>query len=194
MRGVEWEIAEKRTRFVRLDERKSVFGEIVGDIALAADELSVVLEWRSEILAPMTGSEAIVFVEAARVGMIRPLAAVVPFAERASGVARGLEALSDGAFTGVQSLLSGGHTAHATARMITAREKLGARRRAHGADIKAFEQRALAGQRINVGRPQVRVSVEAQVAPALVVGEDDDEVGLRGFFGGDRVTAPTDHD
>ena len=58
----------------------------------------------------------------------------------------------------------------------------------------AFEQRALAGQRINVGRPQVRVSVEAQVAPALVVGEDDDEVGLRGFFGGDRVTAPTDHD
>ena len=71
-------------------------GQVVGDVALAADGLAVVLERRVEVVAPVAGGEAVVFVEAAGVGMVGLLDAVVPLAEGAGGVAGGFERLGDG--------------------------------------------------------------------------------------------------
>ena len=40
--------------------------------------------------------------------------------------------------------------------------------------------RAVARQRVDVRRGEVGVAVDAEVAPALVVGQDDDDVGSAG--------------
>ena len=118
-------------------------GEVVGDVALAADELAVVLQRRVEVFAPVAGGEAVVLVEAAGVGVIGLLAAVVPFAERAGGVAGGLERIGDGLLVEVQPFAAGRDAAHAAARMIAPGEKLGPRRRADRADVEPVEQRAV---------------------------------------------------
>ena len=67
---------------------------------------------------------------------------------------------------------------HAAARVIAAGEELGPRRRADRADVEPLEQRAVARQRVDVRRREIRVAVDAQIAPALIVGEDDDDVRL----------------
>ena len=63
--------------------------------------------------------KAIVFVEAARVGMIRPLAAVVPFAKGPSGIASVCESIRDGFLIQVQSFLTCGYAPDTTAGMIS---------------------------------------------------------------------------
>ena len=47
-------------------------------------------------------------------------------------------------------------------------------------DEEAVEGRSVAGQLIDIGRAEVLVAVNAQVAPALIVGQDDQDVGLFG--------------
>src|SRR5262249_47487688 len=56
-----------------------------------------------------------------------------------------------------------------------------------------LEAGAAPGQRVDVRRPQVDVAVQTQVAPALIVGEDDDDVWLLHRPGG-RRTGTEQHD
>ena len=116
--------------------------------------------------------------------MIGILRAVVPLAEGAGGVAGRLEGLGDGLLVEVQPLAAGRDAAHAAARMVAAGEELGARGRADRADEEPVEQRAVARQRIDVRRREVGVAVDAQVAPALVVGQDDDDIRRFRLAGG----------
>src|SRR5262245_14949577 len=88
-------IAEEWPIAIRLDEGDRLVGQIVGDVAFAAHGLAIVFKRRIEVFAPMPGREAVVFLEAARVGMVGPLAAVVPFAERAGAIAEGAKNLSE---------------------------------------------------------------------------------------------------
>ena len=54
-----------------------------------------------------------------------------------------------------------------------------AARRAHGIEhIELLEIRALAGEPVEVRRLQPRMPVADKIAPAPVVGEDEDDVGL----------------
>ena len=155
--------------------------EVVGDVAFAAHGLAVVFERRVEVFAPMAGGEAVVFVEAARVWMIRPLRAVVPFSKSARRVARGLECIGERLLVRVQTLPPGRDAAHTAARMITSGKKLGARRRANRADKKAVERCAGARDGIDVGRAQIRVAGKTEIAPPGIVGEEDDDVGPARF-------------
>ena len=102
VRRVERQVAEKGPPPVFLDERHRVVGQVVGDEAFAPDQLAVVVKRRIEVAAPVARGEAVVFIEAARVGMIRILAAVVPFAKGAGRVARGLEGVGDGFLVQIQ--------------------------------------------------------------------------------------------
>jgi hypothetical protein len=78
MRRVVRDVAEERLGAMFVDEVDCLVGEIVRDVSLAADRFAVVFQRRIVILAPVTGGEAIIVLEAARVGMVWPLAAVVP--------------------------------------------------------------------------------------------------------------------
>src|SRR5207248_2068149 len=131
---------------------------------------------RAEVVAPVAGGEAVVLGEAAGVGVVGVLAAVVPLAEAGGGVAGGPEGFADGLFAEVEALAAGGDAADAAARVVAAGEVLDPRRRTDRADVEALEGSPVAGQGIDVRRVEVGVAVGAEVAPALVVGEDDDDV------------------
>ena len=102
VRSVERQIAKERAILVPGDELHGVVGQIVGDVAFAADQLAVVIELGVEILSPVSGSETVVFVEAAGVRMIGKLRPVMLLAKSAGGVASRLESLGNGHFIQVQ--------------------------------------------------------------------------------------------
>src|SRR6185436_19795090 len=78
VRHIERHITEKGTFLVPLDELDGMVGEIVRDKTASANHAPVVLQRRIEIFAPMPGGEAVVFIQAPRIRMIGPLAAVMP--------------------------------------------------------------------------------------------------------------------
>ena len=108
--------------------------------------------------------------------MVGPLRAVVPFTERAGGVAGGLEAICHRFFVEGHTLLASCDAIDTTARVIAAGEKFRARGRADRANEKAIQRGASTRNRINVGRAQLGVAVARVVAPAGVVGKKDDNV------------------
>ncbi len=177
MRRVEWQVTEKRLLAAPAHELESVIGQVVGEVALAPDQRPVVVEFSIEILAPVAGREAIIFIKAAGVWVVGELAAVMPLAECTGGVAGLFECLGDGRLIQVHPLGSRRYAAHPAARMIPAGEELGACWCADGTGEEAIEQRSLATDRIDVWSGQIRVAVDAQIAPALVVGQDHDDIG-----------------
>src|SRR5436190_6935518 len=110
--------------------------------------------------------------------MVRILRAVVPFAECAGSVARSLEDFGNGLFIEIEPLTASGDAVDTAARMITPGEKLGARWRANRANVEVLEDRASASERINTRGREVRVAVDAQIAPTLVVSEDNNYIWL----------------
>lgn len=118
-------------------------GEIVDDEPAAPDWSAVVFERWIEVFAPVALSEPVELIEAARVRMVGPLAAVVPLAETGGGVARGAESFGDGAFVGVEAFLAGAHTGDAAPQMPAAGEEFSAGGRANGLDEQAVERHAV---------------------------------------------------
>ena len=68
--------------------------------------------------------------------------------------------------------------------VVPAGQQAGPRGRADRGDVEVLEPDALPRQAIEVRRPDLGVAVEAEVAIALVVGDDQDHVGL---------SVPTNH-
>jgi len=120
-----------------------------------------------------------VVVEPAGHRVVWPLAAIVPFAKGAGGVAGGLKRLGDRPLVQVHPLLACRDPADARSRMIAPGQQFRPRGRAHGTDVEAIERHAVAGQRIDGGRADLQIAVPAVVAPARVVREEDDHVGTR---------------
>ena len=143
MRCRERDVAKERPVFVALDEVECPVGAHIDDIALGADHASVFLERRIEVLAPVARRVTKVLVEPAGQRVIRPLAAVVPFAERAGGVAGRFERVGDGCFVDIKPFMAGRNAVDAAARMIAAREELGPRRCTNGADEESVERHAV---------------------------------------------------
>src|SRR5207249_2019261 len=140
---------------VALNKRQRMVREIVRNIAPPARRLAVVIERRIEILAPMARSKTTELVEPARVRMIRPLAAIVPFAKAASGVPGGLEGLRNGPLIRIQPLLARGDSTYPTARMVAPRQKLGPCRRTHRTYVKPVQRRTRARQRVHIRRVEI---------------------------------------
>lgn len=105
---------------LRFDELDGGGGEGVGKVAGAVDHFAVVVEQGVEVAAPMTGGEAVVFVEAAGVGMVGGLGAAVPFAEGSSGVTGVAEDFGDELLVGVDALAACSGGVDAAARIVAA--------------------------------------------------------------------------
>ena len=65
----------------------------------------------------------------------------------------------------------------ARAVVIPAGHEAGSCRRADGRDKERLEPHALPGEPIQVRRPDLRIAVESQVAVALIVGHDQEDIG-----------------
>jgi hypothetical protein len=68
--------------------------------------------------------------------------------------------------------------------MVATGEKFGAGGGADGLDEKTVEAHAAGGDGVDVGRADGGVAVETVIAPAGVVGEEDDDVGRARRVGG----------
>ena len=128
----------------------------------------------------MSRAKAVKLFESTAVGMVRILHAVVPLAEGACGVACGFEAVSDGHLVEIHPLATGGGAEDTAAGVVAAGQKLGASGRADGTDKEAIKAGAIAAQAVDVWRVEVLVAVQAEVAPTLVIGENDNDIGRSG--------------
>src|SRR5262249_20061860 len=121
-------------------------------------------------------------------------AAHVPFAEMASGVAGSLERARDGGGFWIEEVrlfraaIAGAgleEIGDAPARGVHPGEKTGARRRADGrGDVELSELGSFSGETVDVRRGNEVAAVAADVAVAHVVGEEEEDVGFGGGFGG----------
>ena len=180
MRRIIREIGEERfTRLVTAFHKSHrLVGKIIDAKALALHNFPVVLQWRAKVIAPVPRAKAVKLLKPSPIWVIRVLHAIVPFAESARGITGRLEGIGDGLFIEIHPLTAGRGAVHARAHMIAPGQKLRARRRTHCAHKEPIKPRPFPRKRINVGRGQVRIAVEAEIAPTLVVREDDDHVGL----------------
>jgi len=112
----------------------------------------------------------------------------VPFGRDGGGVAGGLEHLGQRAFLQRQAVLRAGADdadLQAVAHRVRPREQGRARRRTHGLNVKVLEFGAGGGEAIEV-RGFDRGTVPADVGPAVVVGENENDIGARGGRRGRR--------
>ena len=181
MGGAIGEINKEGFVLLFLDVVHGAVGEIVYDETFAGDDLAVVFEHGRVVLPPMAGAESVVFINAPGVGVVGRLHAVMPFPECSGIVTGGLEGLEDGGFVEVHALFTSTGRADAGAGIVAAGHELRSGGGADGADVESFQLHALGGEPINVGRADVGIAVDAEIAPALIVGENDDDVGA---FGG----------
>jgi len=189
MRCVEGNVAEERAILAAPDEVNRMVREIVRDVSLSLNRLAVVFERRIEVCAPMPRAESVELLETAAVGMVRVLGAIVPLAEGAGAIAGRLESISNGFFVEAQALGARGYAVNPEAVVVASREEFGPSGRTERTHIEPVEHRSGSGQGIDPWGGEVRVSIDAEVAPTLVVGEDDDDIrpGRRGALNGEVV-------
>ena len=116
-------------------------------------------------------------VETALVGLVGGFVAEVPFAENAGGVAGRLENLGDGRSLERQPLALEDGVRDAVLELMPAGHEGRARRRTGRADVKIGETHALVVQPVEIGRFQNRVAVTRQIAVALVIGQNKNDIG-----------------
>src|SRR5262249_54432457 len=79
----------------------------------------------------------------------------------------------------------------AVAQRVLPGHQLPARRRTHRRDVKVAEAHALAAQLVQVGRFQRRIPMRRKIAIALIVADNDDDVGAHGLRLSKRHTQDT---
>ena len=171
--------------------------EDIGTEAFSLDEGAIVADDRVVVfvvwgvgagavvsLADAAGTVHEGFVEAALVGLVFVFIAEVPFAEDARGVAGFFEGLGeDGGVEGHALALEDGVGDAVFFRMASGHEG-GASRGAGGGDHEMGEAGAGIMEGIEVGGFQPGVTVAAEGREALVIGDDEDDVGAGAFESG----------
>ncbi len=177
------------------DELDGPVGIQVGDVLARAVHELVVLPHVGEAagvhMAEVIHAAALVaevLVEADLQRAVGGQVPAMPLAHQGGGVAARLEQRDDGRLVRGQPHLvpdDAGHrqrlaNADGVAARVAARVQRVPRRRAHRRrGVGAPEEHALPGEVVEVRRLVIGIAVDAQVAPALVVGEDEEDVGLR---------------
>ena len=197
MGGVGAEIDEERLVVVLhlVDEAGGVVEENIGAESLGGGGLAVVEIGAVEIgvvpivrrLADAAAAVAQDLLEAAVFRAIGVIVAKVPLAEHASVVAGIAENRSQRDFVGAQHGTAHDGVPDARAIGPMSGQKRGSRRGAGGGDVVIGEADALSVQRVEIRRLQDRVSVAGEVAVALIVGDDQDDIGALGRVDGERA-------
>ncbi len=174
---IEWDITKERACLIFFDKRHRMFGKVIHNESLTAYSLSVVIQRWAKVMTPVARRESVVFAKASLVGVIGGLCAVVPLAKCTCCIAGCLEQVCDRCFVRIQAALAAADAADPSAGIVPSRQELGTSRCAYLADIEMFQRRTSAGQRVNVWSRKVRVAVDTEIAPTLIVGEDNDDIG-----------------
>ena len=117
-----------------------------------------------------------------KAALVRPVGravAEVPLTKVPGAVASASERVGEGPLVGAQQRAAADGVPDAGAIAVVAGEKAGAGGGAGGADVVVGEAHGVLVEAVEAGRADCAVAVAAQVAVALVVGEDEDDVGAR---------------
>ena len=175
----EGHVAQEGLGLIAIDELQGLLGQDVDDVAFGGLHDAIVLERSVEVLTPVTGGIAPEGIKAAGERVIRPLAAIVPLAENPRHVAGGLKGIRESLFVEVHALLASGDAINSESAMVASSQELGAGRGADRLHEEAIEVRAALGERIDIWRRELAITVEGIITPAGIVGEHDDHIGLR---------------
>ena len=175
----EGHVAQEGLALVAIDELQGLLGQDVDDVAFGRLHDAVVLERSIEVLTPVSGGVAPEGIESSGERVVGPLAAIVPLAEDPGHVARGLEGVGKGLLIEVHALLAGGDAINSESAMVASSQELGAGRGADRLHEEAIEVRAALGERIDIWRRELAITVEGIITPAGIIGEHDDHIGLR---------------
>jgi hypothetical protein len=187
VRAVEGEVAEERAVLVLANEVDGGIGDDIGDVAVLFDGLAIVLQDRIEVtlaagrvgrLADAAALEHQSFLEALIHGAQRITVAEVPLAEDAGTIAETAQDLGERRFIGVHHRAADERIDDAGAIIVAAGHQAGARRGADGRDVEVLHAHALLGELVDIRRPDDRVAVDAKIAVALIVGDDDNDIGF----------------
>ena len=175
--------------FYALDPLRRLREKDIGAVAFGLLELAVVFDERGEIrvarrvaaragvvLADAAAAVDEDLVEAASLRLILVLVAEVPFAKHACGVTDGLQHLRQRDGVERHALAFQDGVGHAVLEFVPAGEQRTARGRAGGADVEVREPHAFAVQPVEVRRLEHRIAMRRDVAVALIVGEDENDV------------------
>ena len=189
MRRGEGQVHEHRLlAVVVLDLAHGVVAEQIGGVAFFLHQLVVAIPVGSAMgamgeIVDLAQHRAVVVVEAALPGPVFLVGmADMPFADHRGVVAGIAQRLRQGVLVGIQAVLAGrgNHRAlHAGAVGITTGHQRRTCLRAQGLRVEILQPHAAARQRVDVRRLDVG-AVVADILPALVVGDDVDDVGLLG--------------
>ncbi len=140
-------------------------------------------------LADAAGAVDEHLVETAAAGLAGVLVAQVPLAEDAGGVAGAFEGLGQGEGLQAHPLAFVDGVGDAGAELVPAGHDGAAGRRAGRADVEVLETEGLVVEAVQIRRADHGIAVTAEVTVALVVGEDQDDVGSPAgeFLGSGRV-------
>ena len=178
MAGVERHIAKERPRLVLFDEAHGRIGEHIGDESFRRRADAIVLELWIEVVREKAAAEAEELIEALAARGRGMIGAVVPFAEATGGIACGLQRLGQRHFIAMHHFEAVRRVDHMQPRMMPPGEQRRTRRRADGADVEILEFDALCSQPVERRRGEFRIAMATQIAPAHVIGEDEEDVGL----------------
>ena len=131
---------------------------------------------RAKIIPPVSRTETVKFIDTPGIRMIRRLHTVVPFSKCGGMVACSFEVLEDGRLVQIHALFAATGRLDTGTRVVATRHKLSSCRRANRANIEAIQCHALRSEPVDVRGADVGVTVDAQVTPALIIGQDDDDV------------------
>ena len=184
MRGVVGDVAEQRLLAARTQKANRLVGQHVGDVALRRNRLSAANQLGVEIVVDVPVVETEELVEPLAGRRVGELFAVVPFAEARGAIAAGAQRFGQGDLVPPHRLLAVRHAPHAAPQRVAARQQSRSRGRAKRIDVEPLELHAGLGQGVDVGRLQVGIAVQAEIAVALIVRHDQQDVGFsRGLAG-----------
>jgi hypothetical protein len=164
---------------VSLDEAHGRIGEHVGDEALRRRADAVVLGLCIEVVREEAAAEAEEVVEALAACSRGMIGTVVPFAKAASDIASGFQHLGERGFVAMHHFEAVRGIDHIQPRMMPPGEQRRACRRADGADVEMLKFDALSPQFVERRRGELVVAMATQITPAHVIGEDEEDIGLR---------------
>jgi hypothetical protein len=108
--------------------------------------------------------------------MIRILHTVVPFAEGTGLVSRFLKQVSDRYLVEIKPLATSGSGVNTATLMKTTRQKFRACRRTNRTHVKAIKGSPISSKRVDIRRFQIRVSIDTQISPSLIIRQDHQDV------------------
>ena len=190
VRCIVGEVEEEGLRGLRTlaEVVRGPIGKELGGMALRLDDLAIephvvfsMAKVRG-VAVHHVAEEAVEVVEAAFVRRVGRFEAEMPFADDAGVVARLLQFIRQRGHARFEVAprvlrLRADHARHAHAIRVATREQGRTRRRAHGAiGPHRGEEHALAADAVDIRRANIRGMVSGDIAVAVIIGEDDQEV------------------